>query len=95
MTTVTDYPVRTCPWFDCRAIWIEDPVMYEDTARCPRCGRNCDDFEYGPERDFGEIAGGSSLKRLFLYSETAGIFRYEDGTMMQTQGAMDEALYRR
>jgi len=94
MSGVTDYPVRTCPWADCRAVWVEDPVMYEDTARCPRCGRDADSFSYGPERDIGEFAGGSSRSKLFLRYMTQGVIPFMEGGWIKTVGALNEADYR-
>jgi len=94
MTTVTDYPLRTCPWDDCRAIWVEDPIMYEDTTRCPRCGRIGEDFSYGIERDFGEIPGGSGRQKLFLHSMTRGILEFVEGGRIKTVGALKEEDYR-
>jgi len=33
---IQDLPVRVCQ--QCGALWVEDDQMYEDPARCPRCG---------------------------------------------------------
>ena len=71
--------------------------MYEETDRCPKCGRYVGDPPWfaGSEDEFSWIGGGTSHRRLFLYSQTGGILRYQDGTFMQTTGALDEASYRR
>ncbi len=46
---IKEMPTRICPY--CGALYIEDAEMYEDTDRCPHCGKGVDSFTYGPDKD--------------------------------------------
>ena len=51
MSGITDLPIRVCN--RCEAVWMEDPQMYEDVDRCPKCGvmAKAPDYEGKPDRD--------------------------------------------
>jgi hypothetical protein len=88
---IVELPIRVCPDPTCGSIWLEDANMYEETDRCPRCGRYCDQPIYGPGDEFPYEGGGTSLKNLFLYYQTRGIISF----IVKTKGGLNEADYRR
>jgi len=46
---ITDLGIRACP--HCGATYIEDENMYEDTDRCPGCGRILEPEEKSDDDD--------------------------------------------
>jgi hypothetical protein len=57
---ISDTPVHVCRVPGCRTIWVADPNIWEDIARCPKCGSDSYDIKE-PE---GE--GGAGLISLDL-----------------------------
>jgi len=89
MSGITDMPIRVCPWPGCRAVWVEDPNMYEDTDRCPECGRFADAFVLRDDVDlFDWIGGGGDARRQIIYTESAGPMLQENGKWLVTEQNM-------
>jgi nitric oxide synthase oxygenase domain/subunit len=95
MPRPTEMPVRTCR--RCNAIWIEDAIMYEETDRCPHCGRYVGEPLLTGLDDFPWTGSGTSLKKLPLYFMTGGRMRFVEDphNPIMTAGALNEADYRR
>lgn len=95
MARPTELPVYVCA--ACGKLWIGDENMYEETDRCPHCGRYAGEPVYGADEEFPWTGGGSSLQRLPLYFMTRGPMRFIEDPygFILTTGTFNEADYRR
>lgn len=83
MSGITDMPVNVCKY--CGATWIGDEQMYDETERCPHCGRYPTAKVYDEEDAFSFIGEGSSQARQIIYSETGGPILQEDANWIVTE----------
>ena len=89
MTSIPSDHVYVCP--RCGALWIADAIMYEETDRCPRCGR----YNDAPLYDGMPIDADpqSDLQKLFIYSMTGGALKNSDRDFMLTTGTLRKLDY--
>jgi len=80
--TISDLPVRIC--WKCGVLSIEDWKMYEDTDRCPHCGRILEAMELIENDAFAWIGRGTSSYRQIIYTQTAGPLLQANGEWLVT-----------
>jgi len=81
--TISDLPIRIC--WKCGALSIEDWKMYEDTDRCPHCGKILEPMELIENDEFAWIGRGTSSYRQIIYTETGGPLIQEDKNWLVTE----------